>query len=125
MSAPESASPAAPSRTSFRDIATDALRYWEWRRLIYNGVLALIVIGYFSAGLPQSLEVVSINGILILFVLAVLANLLYCAAYIVDVFAQFSAFRPTWLRSRWLLLAIGTTFAAVITRFFALGFFSH
>lgn len=123
---PETASQSALSaKPTFRDIATDAVRYWERRRLIYNGVLALIVIGYFCAALPRSIGVVSINGILILFVLAVLANLLYCAAYIVDVFAQFSAFRPTWLQARWVLLAIGTIFAAIITRFFAMAFFSH
>jgi hypothetical protein len=29
-----------------------------------------------------------------------------------------------WLRWRWLLLVLGLTFAGIITRFFALGFFS-
>ena len=58
------------------------------------------------------------------FVLAVLANLCYCAAYIADVFAQFSGFRLAWIRWRWLLLTVGILFAGIITRFFALGFFS-
>ena len=111
-------------KPSFREIATNAIRYWETRRLIYNAVLALIVLAYFAAALPKSVSTISLNGILFLFVLTVLANLCYCAAYFVDLFAQFSGFRALWLRTRWFLLALGIAFAAVITRFFALGFFS-
>ncbi len=102
---------------------TDAIRYWERSRLIYNGVLALVVIGYFIAAWPASWDTLTLDRILVLFVLAVGANLCYCAAYIADLFAQFSGFRVVWLRWRWLLLVLGITVAAVITRFFALGFF--
>ncbi len=56
-----------------------------------------------------------VDLILVLFVLAVLANVCYCAAYIVDIFNQFTAFRSIWLRFRWLLLALGTCFAAIAT----------
>jgi len=41
-------------KASLREMVTDALRYWEPRRLIYNAVLALIVIGYFCGSLPES-----------------------------------------------------------------------
>jgi hypothetical protein len=53
------------------------------------------------------------DSLLVLFVLAVLANVAYCAAYIVDVVAQISAFRSTWLRIRWMLLGLGVLFAGV------------
>jgi hypothetical protein len=66
----------------------------------------------------------TLNGILVLFILAVLANVCYCAAYLGDLFVQFSGFKQGWQRWRWLLFVIGTIFAAAITRFFALGFFS-
>ncbi len=112
------------AKATFRELVTDAIRYWEPRRLVYNAVLALIVIGYFCAALPQSQAALSFDGFLFVFVLAVLANLCYCAAYIVDLFAQFSGFRTHWVRWRWLLLALGITFAGVITRFFCLGFFA-
>ena len=112
------------AKASFREMATDAIRYWELRRLIYNAALALIVIGYFVGSLPSSRAALSFNGALIIFVLAVVANLCYCAAYIADIFAQFSGYRLLWLRWRWLLLALGIIFAGIITRFFALGFFS-
>ena len=52
-----------------------------------------------------------------------MANVAYCAAYIVDIFAQASGFRDIWRRSRKLLFVIGTLFAAIITRFIAMGMF--
>ena len=115
---------APPVHAPLRDIATDAIGYWEPRRLVYNGALAAVFIGYFCTGLPDSRTVLTPNGILSVLVLAVLANLCYCAAYVADLFAQFSGFREVWLRRRWLLLAIGIVFAAVLTRFFALGLFT-
>ena len=103
---------------------TNALRYWEPRRIVYNAVLAVVVLAYFVAAWPTSKSSVTINGLLVLFVLAVLANVAYCAAYLGDVFVQFSGFQQVWYRWRWLLFAVGTAFAAAITRFFAMGFFS-
>jgi hypothetical protein len=111
------------AKASLHEMVTDAIRYWEPRRLIYNAVLALIVIGYFCGSLPKSRATLSFDGFLFVVILAVLANLCYCAAYIADIFAQFSGFRIVWLRWRWLLRALGITFAGIITRFFALGFF--
>jgi hypothetical protein len=124
MSEAEATQKAAPANPSLREMATDSIRYWEPRRFIYNAVLALIVIGYFFAAWPASGKTVTFNGVLFLFLLAVLANLCYCAAYIADIFAQFSGFRIPWLRWRWLLLAVGIIFAGIITRFFVLGFFT-
>src|SRR5690348_2266082 len=68
-----------------RDYFTDALRFWEPRRLIYNVVLAVIVIAYFAVGYPASKAVLSIDFALGLFLLAVAANIVYCAAYLADV----------------------------------------
>ena len=106
-----------------RDAITDALRYWEPRRLAYNAVLALIVLGYFVANWAHAVTVVSVDGVLAVFLLAVLANIAYCAAYVGDVFVQVSGLQEVWHRWRWILWLIGTTFAAIITRFFAMGFF--
>ena len=124
MNETESSHQQSVTKATLREMVTDALRYWEPRRIIYNAVLALIVIGYFCHSLPESRTALSLNGCLFVFILAVLANLCHCAAYVVDIFAQFSGFRVLWLRWRWLLLALGITFAGIITRFFALGFFS-
>jgi hypothetical protein len=115
---------ATAKRASLREMATDAIRYWEPRRLHYNAVLAVIVVGYFFASWPASLRVFTFDSVLFLFILAVLANGCYCAAYIPDLFAQYTGFRPLWLRWRGLLLALGIVFAAIITRFFCIAFFA-
>jgi hypothetical protein len=114
---------ATPSRVTLHEIASSAIRYWEPRRLLYNLMLGMIVVGYWNANWPKSREAVTFDGVLRMFLLAVLANVCYCAAYPVDVFAQFSDLRPLWLRWRWLVLAVGLAFAAILTRFFAMEFF--
>ena len=109
---------------SFRESLTDAIRYWEPLRLVYNAVLAVIVLVYFWMGYPASKADLSVNLILLIFILAVLANIAYCAVYLADIFAQASGYRETWRKYRWVLFAIGLLFAGVLTRFWAAGLFS-
>src|SRR2546426_12280029 len=105
-------------------LLADALRYWELRRLVYNFVLGVVVLGHFAYAWPASMSFLKVENLLGLFILAVLANVAYCAAYVADLFVQLSGLRPVWLRWRWLLLALGTAFAAVLTHFFSQGMFS-
>jgi hypothetical protein len=107
----------------WRDYLGNALRYWEPRRILYNLLLAAIVIVHFVSGLPSSRTVVQFNFVLLVFVLAVLANVAYCAAYLPDVFAQMSSLRDVWLRYRWALFVVGLAFAAVLTHFWSLAAF--
>jgi hypothetical protein len=109
--------------TTLRESATDAIGYWEPRRIAYNVVLAAVVLVYFWIGYPKSKQMLSVDFILLVFLLAVLANVAYCAVYLGDVFAQVSGYRDLWRKYRWTVFAIGTIFAGVITRFFAIGFF--
>src|SRR5579862_1603030 len=109
---------------SFRESLTDAIRFWEPMRLVYNGILAGIVLVYFLMGYPASRANVSVDSVLFIFLLAVLANVAYCAAYVVDLFAQLSGFREMWQKRRWVLFVIGMLFAGVLTRFWAMGMFS-
>lgn len=113
MRSPESLS-AAPAPPPFRDVFTDAIRYWEPRRIGYNLVLALIVLGWVSFTWPHFRGAFTWRSLLALVVLAVLANVCYCAAYLVDVPVQYSAFRDKWRRRRWVLWLIGAIFAAII-----------
>ena len=108
---------------NFREAISDSIRYWEPRRLLYNAVLLLVVGGWFIAGWPASKDALNVDLVLGLFILAVLANVAYCAVYLPDLALQFSTFRDSWLHWRWALLAIGTSFAAVLTHFFAQGMF--
>ena len=107
-----------------RESLTDAIRYWEPLRLVYNAALAAIVLIYFWMGYPGSKATLSIDSILFVFLLAVLANVAYCAVYVVDVFAQVSGVRETWRKRRWVLFAIGLLFAAILTRFWANAMFT-
>jgi hypothetical protein len=109
--------------SNLRDYVTDAIKFWERWRVVYNLALAAVVIIHFAAGYPGSRAILSLDLALGIFLLAVVANIAYCAAYIADIFAQASGFRELWHRYRWLLFAIGTTFAAIITHFVAAGMF--
>jgi|SRR3989475_6002411 len=106
-----------------RDLTTDALRFWELRRLFYNALLAVIVAGHFVATWPTSRSSVTFDGVLGLFLLAVLANVAYSAVYVADVFIQLSGFRASRGRWRLVLLVVGFAFAGVLTHFFSSGMF--
>jgi hypothetical protein len=108
----------------WRDYLGNAIRYWEPRRILYNLLLAAIVVIHFAKGLPFSRSVLQFNTLLLLFILAVLANVAYCAAYVPDVFAQMSSLRDSWLRYRWVVFVIGLAFAAVLTHFWSLAMFA-
>ena len=107
-----------------RVLLADALRYWEPRRLAYNAVLAAVVLAVYYFYWPHSKTILTFDLLATLFILAVLANVCYCAAYVVDVFVQLSGMRSAWKVGRPLLLILGIVFAAVITRFFAMGIFA-
>ena len=108
---------------TLREAVTDALRYWERRRLVYNAALFAVVTTYFCLGLPYSRAAATLDLAQGLFILAVPANSAYCAAYPADIFAQMSGFRELWRSYRWVLFLIGVIFAAIITRVIAMGMF--
>ena len=115
---PTGAHPDAPADlgTRLRQAVSDA---------IGNAVLALVVVTYFALNWPLSRTVVSFDSVFLLFVLAVFANICYCAAYLGDIFVQLSGFRQVWQNWRWLLFVIGLAFAAIITRWFAIVIFTR
>ena len=78
---------------SVKDRVTEALKYWEPMRLVYNGVLAVEVIAYYVVLLPASKSNLTRETSLFMFVLAVGADIAYCASYPVDLFVQASALR--------------------------------
>ena len=110
---------------TFRDMLTDAIRYWERLRIAYNAVLLAIVVAAYLFGLPQSRLALSADLIQTLFILAVLANVAYCAAYVVDLAAQYSAFQAAWKRYRWILFVVGAVFAGITAQFIATGMFGR
>lgn len=105
--------PAEPS-VAFRDLISDAIRYWEPRRIAYNAFLALVVLAWLAFTWPHFRSALTWQSLLLLFVLAVLANVCYCAAYVADIPMQYSAFRDAWRRRRWGLWCVGVLFAGVL-----------
>ena len=101
--------------TAWRDILSDALRYWEPRRILYNLVLVAVFLGYVIYTWPHFRGVLAWQPLLKLWVLAALANVCYCAAYLADIPLQCSASRNRWRRWRWALWLVGVLFAAALT----------
>lgn len=100
--------------SELKAIVTNAIRFWEPLRIVYNVVLAGIVGAYFlSADFVRTGG--SVTGQIVGFaVLAVMANVLYCSAYAVDIFLQFSGFREVWLKWRWGLFLLGLGFSSAL-----------
>lgn len=109
---------------TFRAALDDAVTYWEPRRLWYNLVLVAVVLACLADQWPLDPEVLTFDSVLILFILAVLANVAYCAAYIPDVFLQLTTHRDKWRRTRWLVLLVGILFAAALAYFYASNLFA-
>lgn len=96
-----------------KDIISESIRYWEPRRFVFNAALAMVVVGtMLDHHSPLSaLTWQSVGGLMFM---AAVANVLYCAAYVADLFVQLSDYQPAWKRHRWVLLAVGTILAADI-----------
>jgi cobalamin synthase len=115
MRVPQQTSPSAVSAAPrFGELLSDAVRYWEPRRIGYNGILALVVLGWVVFTWPHFRSALTWNSLLVLCVLAVLANICYCAAYLVDVPAQYTSYAQFWRGRRWVLWLAGVLFAALI-----------
>jgi hypothetical protein len=101
----------------WRRVLDDAIRYWEPRRLGYNLVLTTVVAGWLTLTWPHFRDALTLQLLLAFFVYAVLANICYCAAYLVDVVMQSSSFRTVWQRRRWGLWLVGTLFATALANY--------
>lgn len=100
-----------------REEISNAVRFWEIARLPYNLILAagffLISFGV-EGGLDgvRSLTLIDWAG---LFVLAVIANALYCLAYPMDLLFQASRWAGLWRRLRPLAWFAGLVTALYLT----------
>ena len=81
----------------------ELLTYWEPRRLVYNGLLTVVVAVLLQQGQQWSQAIRTLPWLLLA---ALLANLCFCLAYPVDLGLQISRYQPLWLRIRpWLFVA--------------------
>ena len=112
------------NQSKLPEIISDTISYWEVKRIFYNLILlsitALLLYININFNDFEFLELVDLltRPFITLFKLAIVANILYCSAYVVDVFIQLSDYRNRWLKFRWLLFLSGTTFASVLAVFY-------
>ena len=100
-------------------LAASALRWWEPRRIVYNLVLATVTAIELASAWPRSWERLSIDTGLQIFLLSVLANVFYSAAYLPDLMFQFGAGESGLRLGRRIVFLVGILFAATLARFVA------
>jgi hypothetical protein len=114
---PQSQNFANPPSAPFRGLLDEAMRFWEPRRLLYNFVLAAVVAAWLAVTWPHFRPAMTLNSLLLLAILALLANVCYCAAYLVDIPLQLSFLSPVWRRCRWTLWVLGMLFAILLANY--------
>jgi hypothetical protein len=105
------------SEATLRGVIGDSLRFWELRRPIYNLVLLAVVAAWVGGTWPHFRPMIEVHSLLLLAIVALLANACYCAVYLVDIPLQFSALRGLWRRRRWALWLAGMLFAILLANY--------
>jgi len=105
-------SPAKPE-FSFRDAA----RFWERQRVWYNAVLCGFVVLWVVWTWPHFRPALNLVALGKMLVLALLANLCYCAGYVAELFMQPLFARMYWRRVRWVAWAIGMLAASLLANY--------
>ncbi len=108
---------ASSPNSSLGQILADAIRYWEPRRIAYNAVLTVAVLAWLALTWPHFRPVLHLQTLLLVIILAALANLCYCAAYLADVPIQLSPLRAIWQRRRWALWLVGMLLGLVVANY--------
>jgi hypothetical protein len=106
-------SPSGP----FRPILSDAIHFWEIRRIFYNLALVAASLVWLTATWPHFRPAFNLIYLPPIAVLALLANVCYCAAYMVDIPMQHSTLSTAWKRYRWVLWLVGTLFALLLANY--------
>ena len=105
---------ALENRSAGAGLAREAIRFWERGRIAYNLALTALVCFWVARTWPHFRPALTLGNLLRLLVLAVLANVCYSAAYLVEVVLSES---DGWRRRRWILWAAGTLFALLIAHY--------
>jgi hypothetical protein len=106
-----------PPLAPFRALLADAIRFWEFRRIFYNLVLSIVAVAWLVMTWPHFRPALTLPSLFLFFILALLANACYCAAYLVDIPLQHSPLAAVWRRRRWLLFLAGTLFAILLENY--------
>jgi hypothetical protein len=102
---------------SFRGPVADAVRYWEVRRVIYNAALVAVCAVWVLATWPHFRAAFAWWALPPMAFLALVANVCYSLAYLVDIPMQQSSLATVWRNRRWGLWVAGTVFAIVLANY--------
>ncbi len=103
--------------TSVGDSFAEAAGYWERRRVWYNAALAILVLGWLSGPTSHSRPAFTMETGARLTIVACLANLCYCAVYLIDIPLSRSSLKVVWQRRRGMLWIGGTLFAIAVAMY--------
>jgi len=109
----QSLSPAGSSWKGLRDAA----RFWEPRRLLYNLLLLAVVLLWLMNTWPHFRPAITLQSLGIMIVLALLANLCYCAGYLAEILIQNATSSVAWNRQRWAVWVVGTLLAVLFENY--------
>ena len=99
----------------------DAASYWEPMRIVYNGVLAVLVLACWGLDIVSSGPGQWLGAALVLMIFAGIANALYCLAYPIDLAFQMVPVIQRRKEFRWLLFAAAVIVASVLALWVMLG----
>jgi hypothetical protein len=105
------------SSNGFRQYVDEAIKFWEPRRITYNLALAAVTVIWFLLDWSHFGPAFHLQLMLWLLVLAGVANICYCAAYLIDIPLQHSGFRAAWRRQRWWLWLAGVLLAVLLASY--------
>ena len=95
----------------------EAVEFWEWRRIWYNAILIAIVALWVVLTWPHFRPAMNLSALGKMCVLAVLANLCYCAAYVAELLMQPALPHTSWRRVRIGLFVAGMLIAIVLSNY--------
>jgi hypothetical protein len=103
--------------TDFRELLRVSARFWEPRRILYNLLLFLVCVIWVTVSWPHFRPAMRLLNLFRLAVLALMANICYSAAYVVDIPLLSSSSRESWLPYRKVLWLGGTLFAILLENY--------
>ena len=104
---------ANPTGSEKRVDLKNAARFWERQRVWYNAVLLLTVVLWVGFTWPHFRPAMNLGALGKMTVLALLANLCYCAGYAMEGFIQPLVQQAYWRRLRWVVWVVGMLFAVL------------
>ena len=95
----------------------EAARFWEPRRLLYNLLLFVVAVIWVVKSWPHFRPAMTLESLGIMTVLALLANVCYCAAYLAEILIQNATLRASWNRQRWTIWIVGMLLAILFENY--------